>query len=104
MRRAAKRDRSEPAIVAALREAGASVHRISDKDAPDLLVGFSGINLLMEVKNPPGDRGGTSKDGQHLLEGQAKWHREWKGAEVLVVHSPGEAVGAMMIAAAKVQR
>jgi hypothetical protein len=48
-RRAAKRDTSEPAIVAALEKAGAKVWRLA---LPlDLLVGYHGRFLLLEVKS-----------------------------------------------------
>jgi len=58
MRRSAKRDVNEGDIVAGLRKVGATVDRISEEDLPDLLVGFRGVNYLIEIKAPPGPRGG----------------------------------------------
>ena len=50
MRRAARRDDNEKAIVEALRAVGATVYYL---DEPcDLLVGMNNKTLLMECKNP----------------------------------------------------
>lgn len=46
-----KRDRCEPAIVAALNQAGAVTYRLSAADLPDLLVGYRGKYLLLECKS-----------------------------------------------------
>ena len=94
MRRAARRDATEDAIVAALLAAGATVHHLSAAGVPDLLVGFRGRNLLIEVKQPAGPRGGSSRDGQRLGELQLAWHRAWRG-HVAVVHSATEALAAV---------
>ncbi len=99
MRRAAKRDANEWAIVDALRAVGATVLRLNDSDCPDLLVGFHGVNFLMETKRPPGKRGGTSADGQHLSEGQAAWHAAWGGLRPVVVRTPGEALAVIGVVA-----
>lgn len=53
-RTAAKRDVNEAEIVLALQYAGATVVRLSQKGVPDLLVGFEGVNYLMEVKTRKG--------------------------------------------------
>jgi hypothetical protein len=68
-RTAAKRDGNEGAIVAALREAGATVEMLSVTNAPDLLVGFRGINYLIEVKMPK----------KKLKRGQHDWFWAWRG-------------------------
>jgi Holliday junction resolvase len=81
MRRAAKRDESEAAIVDALLRAGWSVERWSQRDCPDLVLGRRGINVLAEVK--------TGK--KTLRAGQAKWHREWRG-RVIVLRTVEEAL------------
>lgn len=81
MRRAAKRDANERDIVEALRAAGASVEIVSGRGLPDLLVGFRGQNLLMEIK---GARGSLTKD-------QELWHEDWRG-QVCVVRSVEEAL------------
>lgn len=56
MRRAAHRDKSEPAIVDALRDVGAHVLKLSGKGVPDLLVFFRGTWTPLEVKTPKKDR------------------------------------------------
>ena len=61
----AARDENETVIVEVLRRGGASVHRISAKGVPDLLVGLVGRSgrgetHLIEVKGPLGPRGGES--------------------------------------------
>lgn len=91
VRRAARRDATEDAIVNALRAVGCSVAYWGADDAPDLVVGRLGRNYLMEVKQPIGPRGGSSQSGQHLSEGQVKWHRDWRG-HVTVVRSALEAL------------
>lgn len=91
MRRAANRDKGEGAIVEALRAVGASVEYLDLTDGPDILVGWRELNFLFEVKEPIGPNGGASKDGQHLSEGQAKWHATWNG-QVAVVRTPLEAL------------
>ena len=49
-----KRDTNEPAIVAALEQVGAVVFRLNAPGCPDLLVGWRGTWLPMEVKTPTG--------------------------------------------------
>jgi hypothetical protein len=48
-RRAKRRDENEGPIIAAMLAAGATVLQL---DEIDLLVGFRGLNILIEVKNP----------------------------------------------------
>ena len=93
MRRAAKRDKNEAAICLALEAVGATVERLSGADLPDLLVGFRGVNTLMEVKQPAGKKGGTSH--RDLLPGQAAWHATWRGAAPVVVRTVAEAMAAI---------
>ena len=62
----AKRDANEPEIVEALEAVGASVVRLDDVD---LVVGFRGVNYLMEIKT---DKGKLNKK-------QAKFFRSWNG-------------------------
>lgn len=50
-RRAAKRDANESEIVKALGDIGAKVWPLSDEGIPDLLVGYRGRWILLEVKN-----------------------------------------------------
>jgi hypothetical protein len=48
--RAAKRDDSEPEVVAAFVEGGATVWKISGANVPDLVIGFLGRTHAVEVK------------------------------------------------------
>jgi Holliday junction resolvase len=59
-------------IVTALRAAGATVQSLAGvgKGTPDLLVGYKGQTLLMEVKD-----GNKSPSARLLTEDQLKWHR-----------------------------
>lgn len=75
-RYAAKRDSNENEIVDALKACGATVQKLSEKNVPDLLVGFRNKNFLIEIK---------SETGQ-LSRGQQEWHRSWSGS-VFVVKS-----------------
>ncbi len=63
MRTAAKVDRNQSEVVAALRKLGASVQSLASigKGCPDLLVGYHGILYLMEVKD------GTNVPSKQLL-------------------------------------
>ena len=71
MRRAAKVDQNQVAIVAALRKIGASVlhlHQLG-KGTPDILVGYRGRNVLLEVKMPDEEPNAL----------QVKFIKEWRG-------------------------
>ena len=82
MRRAAKRDTTEKAIVEALRACGWSVLRLSQKDAPDLLIARpGGATALVEVK--------TGK--KPLRKGQAEFAATWPTA-VYVLRSVEDVV------------
>jgi hypothetical protein len=88
MRQAAKTDANQIAIVNALRKAGASVQSLAPvgKGCPDLLVGYLGINYLMEVKD-----GNKVPSAQKLTIDQEHWHSVWTGA-VHIVKSENEAL------------
>lgn len=82
MRRAAKTDRNQDEIVQALRAAGATVQSLAavGHGVPDLLVGFRGQTLLIEVKDsnqPPSKR--------RLTEDQIKWHGDWRGGPLATI-------------------
>ena len=93
MRRAARTDNHHSHIVDALRKAGYSVQSLAGvgKGVPDLLVARAGRMWLLEVKSPPGPRGGTSQDGQHLAKLQEMWQSGW-AAKVGVVRTVEEAL------------
>jgi len=90
--RAAKVDRNQAEIVAALRGVGCSVtllHRVG-QGVPDLLVGRNRQMWLVEVKDgsrPPSER--------RLTPDQERWWAEWRGAPPVVVNSVEEALEAV---------
>lgn len=82
MRRAARTDENHEEIVKTLRAAGATVQSLAavGQGVPDLLVGFRGQTLLIEVKDakqPPSKR--------RLTEDQIRWHGAWRGGPLAVV-------------------
>ena len=84
----AQRDANEAGIIAALQKAGAGVKKLNDPKAsgtPDLLVGFRGVNFLLEVK---GSKGNFSQE--------QRWFRDWwPGRKPVVVRTPREALVAI---------
>jgi Holliday junction resolvase len=83
---ARKRDLNEKPIVDALRKVGASVIRISEKGAPDLLVFYRGVVSLLEVKG----RLGTATAAQDATKAQG-----WPVVTVRTVDDGLRAVGAI---------
>ena len=88
MRRAARVDDNQRAIIAALRQMGCSVQDLSKVGGgcPDLLVGRGGCNWLLEVKDgekPPSKR--------KLTPYQVDFHKYWSG-QVATVHNVEDAV------------
>jgi hypothetical protein len=88
MRRAAKVDANQAAIVEALRACGASVQSLAavGKGVPDLLVGLRTRNYLIEVKD-----GSKPPSARKLTPDQVQWHQKWAG-QVLTVTSPEDAL------------
>lgn len=89
MMRWAKIDANQEAVVTALRAAGATVQSLAavGKGVPDLLVGYQGQTLLMEVKD-----GNKSPSARLLTEDQLRWHGNWKGGALAVVDGPDAAL------------
>lgn len=88
MRRAARTDANQAAIIEALRAIGASVRDTSavGKGFPDLVAGFRGRTWLLECKDgnkPPSARKLTPDQ----IEFKATWRGHWA-----VVNSPEEAL------------
>ncbi len=81
MRRRAKVDANQAAIVAALREVGASVQSLASLGAgvPDLLVCYHGVLTLMEIKD-----GAKSASRRRLTPVEAAWHAQWRGPVSIV--------------------
>ena len=87
--RAARVDQNHDQVVTALRAAGATVQSLAGvgKGVPDLLVGYQGQTLLMEVKD-----GNKSPSARLLTEDQLRWHGSWKGGALAVVDNPDAAL------------
>ena len=79
-----KRDLNEGDIKKALIAVGAAIVPLSIKGVPDLLVGFRGINYLLEIK---GDDGKLTDDEFTFFE-------IWEG-QCCVVRTPEEALKAI---------
>jgi hypothetical protein len=88
VRRAAKVDANHGDVVQELIDHGASVQSLAavGEGCVDLLVGYRGHNVLMEVKD-----GSLPPSGRLLTPKQKDWHRKWKG-RAHVVNSPAEAI------------
>ena len=89
-----RRDANEPEIVEALQRAGATVEPLpTGSGVPDLLVGFRGLNLLLEVKLLP-EKGKVYASHAKLNPKQELWHSTWKGQKC-IVRTPQEALRAI---------
>jgi hypothetical protein len=88
LRRAASTDANQPLIVDTFRKAGCSVQILSavGSGCVDLLVGCSGVNLCVEVKDPK-----QPPSKRRLTPDQRIWHDEWRGQKC-IVESPADAV------------
>lgn len=86
MRKRGKVDANQTSIVEALRRVGASVQSIATigNGAPDILAGFRGQNILMELK--------VGKAA--LTTDETEWHQEWRG-QVAIVRTADEALQAI---------
>jgi hypothetical protein len=83
VRRAAKIDANQAEIVKALRKVGCSVLSLAaiGRGAPDLLLGYQGKNVLLEVKRPRGK----------LNDQQQAFRAAWQG-DLCVVRSVDDAL------------
>lgn len=81
VRRAAKVDRNQAEIVEALRAIGCSVQSLAavGVGCPDLLVGYRGVNWLIEVKD-----GDKPPSARKLTHDQEIWHFAWRGQKAVV--------------------
>lgn len=89
MRRAAKTDTNQAAIVAGLRQRGIKVqplHQVG-RGVPDLLVGVRGELHLIEIKMP----------GEKLTGAEPAWHSEWAGLPVHVCYSLADCLTALRL-------
>ncbi len=94
MRRAAKIDVNQPAIVDALRKAGATVQSLAaiGKGCPDLLIGYVGKTALIEVKD--GDKAASA---QKLRPMQQDWHQNWRGGTLATVNDVESALSVLTV-------
>ncbi len=90
--RAARVDANQAEIVDALRKVGCTVQPLHavGQGVPDLLVGYRGNNVLIEVKD-----GSKPPSARKLTPDQVNWHGDWRGQVVVVqnVKEAFEAVG-----------
>lgn len=80
-----KRDANESEIIEALESVGASVVQLNRPI--DLLVGFQGINHMIEVKNPKGKN--------RITPGQQEFADSWKGRPPVFVTDANQALAAI---------
>lgn len=80
MIRAARTDENQKTIVDFLRKNHMEVQHLHSvgKGCPDLLVGYKGVNVLLEIK-----RDETKK----LTPDQVIWHHNWRGQVATVATS-----------------
>ena len=81
--RAYRVDSNQKDIVSALRKEGYSVQHLHSVGAgcPDILVGYAGINILIEIKEGDGK----------LTAAQVVWHGDWQG-QVSIAKDKQEAI------------
>lgn len=84
MRHRGRTDGTQTEIVKALRKLGATVAVTSalGDGFPDLVVGWRGVNHLVEVKN-----GSLSPSKRELTPDEEKFHATWRGAPVVTLES-----------------
>lgn len=88
MRYAAKTDRNQAEIVAALRQIGCSVtptHMVS-KGFPDICIGWRNKTFLAEIKD-----GLLPPSGRALTPAEQIWHDTWRG-QVCIIDSIPQAI------------
>lgn len=93
MRKIARVDANQAAIVRTLRAVGATVESLATigHGLPDLLVGFRAQNFLLEVKD-----GAKPESARRLTPDEAAWHHAWRGQVHLVtcIEDALEVIGA----------
>ncbi len=92
MIRARKVDANQADVVKVFRAAGATVeclHAVGG-GVPDLLIGWHGQNLLVEVKD-----GTKSPSQRSLTKDQVAWHHAWTGS-IHVVESIRHAIEVLL--------
>lgn len=98
MKYAKQRDANEGEIVTALEAAGAAVQRLGEPGVPDLLVSFSGVLHLIEVKRVRAGKKvhmGDDGDERGLTPTQTRWWAKWRGKPPVIVQTAEEALRAI---------
>ena len=91
MRRAARVDENQGLIVKALRACGATVRVVSQGDGiPDLLVGYRGHTILMEVKD-----GNKPPSARQLTPAEQIFFDQWTGGKLFIVNNVEEALAVL---------
>lgn len=89
-----RRDINQTPIEQALKQVGATLADLSQVGAgvTDLLVGYRGVNFLLEIKNP-----NQSPSHRKLTEKQQEFHAFWRGQKTVVetVDDALKAIGAI---------
>jgi hypothetical protein len=87
VRRASNLDSNHTAVVLALRAIGATVQSLASMHGgvPDLLVGYHGHNVLLEVKD-----GEKPPSARTLTREEVEWHETW-GGQVDTVYTAEDA-------------
>lgn len=83
-----RKDDNQKEIEQALLQIGASVQSLHmvGSGCPDLLVGYRGVNFLLEVKD-----GRKSPSARKLTDDEQAWHETWRGV-VYIVYNAIDAV------------
>lgn len=91
MTRARRVDDNQAAVVAALRQVGASVQILSavGQGCPDILAGYRGVNVLLEIKD-----GSKPPSARVLTPDEHDWQIAWRG-QVTTVKNADEALAAI---------
>ena len=87
---ARQRDANEPEIVRAFVARGATVTKLNAPGCPDLLVGYRGVTLLVEVKRDERTTRGTRTDERGLLVTQQRWWAVWMGRAPAICRSESD--------------
>jgi hypothetical protein len=91
MRRAARVDENQGLIVKALRACGATVRVITQGDGiPDLLVGYQGHTILMEIKD-----GDKPPSARQLTPAEKTFFDQWTGGKLVIVNNVDEALAVL---------
>jgi hypothetical protein len=100
MRARGRTDSNQTDVVQAMRTAGITVQILSavGSGCPDLLCGFRGVNVLVELKD-----GAKVDSKQELTFAEKVWHETW-GGQCCVATSAEEAVTAVIAAVKALER